>query len=222
MCECTAITGPNEDPDKCRRTAFLLPWLGTFSPCSLSRVVTSTPPHLWLPQAGGSWASRGRFRGDRLRVSLASGGKATESTPVTRFFHGGWHTLFSNGVLQLYPHQIHTKQPSVVSSWHRKTPTTARRSLCPPRHNSPQSPQSTQFAQLPPSPENHGRTTGSLALDDHVQLISPTPYARAEHLPEDLEHEFPNKLTKWRYHAREYLAEFLVRAWIFDDYCGLR
>jgi aquaglyceroporin related protein len=57
--------------------------------------------------------------------------------------------------------------------------------------------------------ENHGRTTGSLGLDDHVQLISPTPYARAEHLPEDLEHEFPNKLTKWRYHAREYLAEFL-------------
>jgi hypothetical protein len=69
---------------------------------------------------------------------------------------------------------------------------------------------SPQFSASPLIDPHEDRTPGSLGLDDQVQLISPTPYARAEKLPEELQHEFPNKLTKWRYHGREYLAEFIV------------
>jgi hypothetical protein len=76
----------------------------------------------------------------------------------------------------------------------------------------PQSPQSHQYPQSSQSNsiDNQTRAAGSLGLTDQVQLISPTPYARDEHLPEDLTGEFPNQLTRLRRKGREYFAEFIV------------
>jgi hypothetical protein len=64
-------------------------------------------------------------------------GKRRHQHLLHRLFKRGWHTLFRNGFLQLCPHEIHTEQPSVLLPWPHKTTTTAKRSLCPPRLNSP-------------------------------------------------------------------------------------